>query len=36
LDDKAYYEKLRKEGFEFCSNYSWDKTGEEVYKVLFN
>jgi len=36
LDDKAYYEKLRKESFEFCSNYSWDKTGKEVYKVLFN
>lgn len=36
LDNKTYYEKLRKEGFEFCSNYSWDKTGEEVYKLLFN
>lgn len=34
LDDKTYYEKLRKEGFEFCTEYTWDKTADEVYKLL--
>lgn len=35
LSDKKYYEDLKKDAVDFSSNYSWDKTGEEVYKVMF-
>ncbi len=35
LNDKNYYNKLREEAVDFSSSFSWDKTGEEVYRVIF-
>ena len=34
LEDKNYYEKKSKEALEFASNYSWEKTGEEIYNLM--
>ncbi len=36
LSDNAYYSEIVKDALEFSSVYSWDRTGEEVYKVFFN
>lgn len=34
LDDADYYEKVKQEALEFSGNFSWDKTGEEIYQLI--
>ncbi len=35
LEDKDYYTKRRSEALKFAGTFSWQKTGEEVYKLIF-
>lgn len=34
LDNSLYYDKIKNEAIEFSSNFSWEKTGEEVKQLL--
>ena len=36
LDNKNYYNKIRTEAIEFSSNFSWDKTGKEIYNIIIS
>jgi len=36
LDDKNYYNKMKNEAIKFSSDFFWDKTGEEIYKLIIN
>lgn len=34
LKDDNYYKNKRKEALDYASTFSWDKTGEEIYKLI--
>jgi len=34
LNDKDYYDKIKNEAIKFSSDFSWDKTGEEIYNLI--
>jgi glycosyltransferase involved in cell wall biosynthesis len=34
LDNNKYYEKIRKDALNFSSNFAWEKTGAEIYKLI--
>jgi len=34
LSDNNYYEKIKKEALDFSSDFSWDKTGEEICNLI--
>jgi len=36
LKNKSYYNKKSKEALDYASTFSWDKTGEEIYKLIKN
>lgn len=36
LEDDPYYKRIKNEAIEFSSNFSWDKTGEEIYNLIIN
>ena len=34
LQDEVYYGRIQQEAVEFSSEFSWDKTGEEIFTLL--
>lgn len=36
LDDENYYNEKSLEAFNYSNNFSWEKTGEEVYNLIIN
>lgn len=36
INDREYYEKISSDALRFSGDFSWEKTGEEIYKLMFD